>query len=72
MKMDNTPPFLLHFKLLSEGGALGRHRTLHAKWHRPPQWESRVNLSASETSVALFQLSRNALELRGATTELLQ
>ena len=74
MKMGNTPPFLLHFKLWSEGGHLEDITPFMPNGTDPPSGRVvvRIDLCASETSVALFQLSFDALELSSAATELLK
>ncbi len=71
---ERHAPFLLRFEVLGEGGALGRHNTLHARWHRPPSGRVvvRIDLCASEPTVALVQFSFDALELSSAATELLK
>ena len=74
MQMDNAPPLLLNFKNRVEGGYLKDTAPIMPDGPDSPSgtvviW---VHLGASKTSVALFQLSLNALELCGDATELLQ
>ena len=74
MKMDKTPPFLLLFKLWSEGGHLEDTAPFMPNGTDPPSGGLlvRIDLCASEPPVALFQLSFDALELSSAATELLK
>ena len=74
MQMDNSPPLMLHLKSRGEGGNLINAAPIVSDGTDSPSGRvvSRVHLGASKSSIALFQLSFNALELRSATAELLK
>ena len=74
MQMDNSPPLMLHLKSKGEGGNLIDAAPIVPDGTDSPSGRVviGVHLGASKPSIALTQLSFDALKLCGAAAELLQ